>query len=222
MNREAKLAALVVKHFEGSGWDVYQEVTFGGPVADIVVTRKSREGATLIGVIECKTSLSLDLIGQAVHWKRYANWVWAAYPRTRSGLQGFGVTVVQHYGIGTLTVGMHEVLEEEEPAFTRRIDKRLLQTLRPEHQKGFAKAGSVGGGHYTPFKGTCLQLCKVVNETPGIQLKEAIKKMTHHHYSRDSVAAACLAKYLKSGVIKGVVERHEDGKVRLFPAGHEV
>ncbi len=221
MGREAKLASLVVEHFEEAGWDVFQEVTFGGPVADIVVTRKSREGAPLIGVIECKTSLSLDLIGQAVHWTKYANWVWAAYPMSRASEHGFGATVLRHYGIGTVPVGHSEVTKGAPPTFRRKIDKRLFDTLRPEHQSGFAKAGSNAGGHYTPFKGTCLQLCRLVESSPGITLKEAIRKMTHH-YSRDSVAAACLAKYLKSGVIQGVMERHEGGKTLLFPARHEV
>ncbi len=101
---EQALGALVVKHFEDQGWKVYQEVLLNN-VADIVVTRETRNGATLIGVIELKTSLSIALLAQGASWKRFAHVVWVAFPaRSETRSQQFGEQLAKDNGIGTIHV----------------------------------------------------------------------------------------------------------------------
>lgn len=214
---EQALGALVVKHLEEQGWTVYQEVYLNN-VADIVVTRETRNGATLIGVVELKTSLSIALLAQGASWKRYAHVVWIAFPVSReTRSQQFGEQLAKDNGIGTLHVNSGGAYEYVPPELRRKIDKKLLKALRPEHQQGFAKAGSAGGGHYTPFKGTVMRLQEVVRQQPGIPLKEALLA-AKHHYSKTSVAISCISGYLKKGVIQGIVERiDEQGKITLHP-----
>jgi Holliday junction resolvase len=70
----------VIDWFTERGWDVYQEVQIqsGYPVADIVAVMGLR-----VWVVECKTTLTLDLMAQAFHWQRYAHWVSVAVPETK-------------------------------------------------------------------------------------------------------------------------------------------
>ncbi|MFF0828791.1 hypothetical protein ACFYU8_17695 [Brevibacillus sp. NPDC003359] len=56
---------------------VYPEVYCprGGGRADIVVT-----SGPVVGVVEMKQSLTLDLIDQALRWRGHANYIWVAIP----------------------------------------------------------------------------------------------------------------------------------------------
>lgn len=214
---EEALGALVVQYLLDDGWEVFQEVALGS-VADIVVTRKTREGATLLGVVEVKTSLSLTLLAQAHSWKGNANVIWIAYPKpkwTKSAHFGLQVASQNHLGVLHITPG--GVSEYKPPGLARKRNDALLDQLRPEHQEGYAKAGARGGGHYTPFKATVQRLQAVVRNQPGITLREAVLA-SQHHYTRNSTAIACLAKYLRDGVIDGIIEKVDDqGKVSLYP-----
>ena len=94
---EVKLAEKVIEYLQDLKWEVYQEVTIHGQIADIVAIQNG-----LIWIIECKKSLSLDVIAQAEHWTHYANYVSVAVPKTYRNNNGrqFAYKVLKQYGIG--------------------------------------------------------------------------------------------------------------------------
>lgn len=215
---EAEVAAKVIDFLLDDGWEVYQEVPLGN-IADIVVKRTTRNGATLLGVIEVKTSVNLTLLSQAEHWLPFANYVWIAFPHRPSTVQSYGIRIAKQKGFGVIKVSTHgSVSEESSPKFARKIRPNLLKALRPEHQDGsHAKAGSVHEPRFTIFRATVIALQELVRKEPGIEMRQAILKLKHH-YSRNTSAVANLTKHLRSGVIKGIVERNgDDGKLRLYP-----
>lgn len=216
---EATLGAIVVAYLEKIGGDVYQEVECAGGVADIV----ARMGVE-IWIVEVKTSLSLALIKQAMDRRRAAHRVYIAAPHTRR--EGEVAEICEELGIGLLDVAPARDYvqvagyEFGEPAVRVVVDSRrwnvrpveLAAALRPEH-KTHAKAGAVGaGGRWTPFRDTCRQLANIVHGEPGISLKEAITKITHHYRSSRS-ARTSLAHWLQRDKVPGV--RLENA--RLYP-----
>jgi hypothetical protein len=212
---EAELAQLVIDYLRQDGWAfVYQEVPFNGIAADIVV----RNG-NLIGVIECKQNLGLDVIEQAHRWRGLANLVWCATWTPKRGY-GFGKIVATEFGIGIIDVDRHNhVTERKRPNFLRRKDERLLNALRPEMMSGeYGKAGSQMANRFTPFKETCIYLQEVVSGNPGIELKDAIKKLKRHHYASDAAARANLKKMIEQNVVSGVKINREGGKIILQPS----
>ncbi len=58
---------------------------------------------------------------------------------------------------------------------------------------------------------------KVVKENPGIELKEAIKKIKHH-YSNDKSAIGSISGYLqgKQNIIENIRMEKEDKKRKLY------
>lgn len=210
---EQRVAEFVIAYLEAAGADVYQEVTCGSGVADIV----ARVGAEL-WIIEVKIALSLRLISQAMERRRHAHRVYVASPRTKN-MGDVGV-LLEELGIGMLEVSspwfgseprVRELLE------SRRFNSRpvaLTARLVPEH-KTHAKAGAVGAGRWTPFRNTCEQVARYVRENPGATLKDIVGHVTHH-YSSDRVARSSLAKWAQDGVIDGVVARNNDGHIKLY------
>ncbi len=75
---EVELARPVVAWLGDLGWEVFQEVSAGGSVADIVARR-----GPVLWVVEVKRSLGLSLLGQAHAWKRRAHRVSVAVPAGR-------------------------------------------------------------------------------------------------------------------------------------------
>lgn len=221
MKSEADMAAVVVQHLATGGWDVYQEVStgYGGAVADIVAVR-----GHVVAVVECKKSLNLDVIAQAWRWRRrsLAHVVWVAVPAPKRGRSGQTAEFAEHlltqFGIGLMHVTEYAgVRERGSAAFHRKLtfDGKGMRHYLVEQQKTYAKAGSARGGHWTPFKQTCDDLRRAIEARPGITMKEAVDEIDHH-YSRDSVARACLTSLIKANIIDGVDLRY-DGKVpRLY------
>lgn len=213
---EADLGAKIVAHLEADGYEVYQEVLHHGAVADIVAVR-----AGICVAIECKLSLTLTLLGQAHHWLHRAHEVWIAIPAQRRPNKGFyfAKNILGMLGIGLMTVTRAGDIRESLPAKLFRPKPKALIEVRPE-QKVFSKAGSNRGGHWTPFKETCGNLLHIVKATPGIPVKEALDKLTHHYSSKAS-ARACLVKLIGQKVVPGLEVRHENGSLRFFTVYRE-
>ena len=66
---ERELAAPVVEWLSAQHFEVYQEVELHSRVADIVAVDGKR-----VWVIECKRTMSLDLLDQANRWRWLATW----------------------------------------------------------------------------------------------------------------------------------------------------
>lgn len=203
---EIELAQHVIAYFKGEGWEVYQEVPFLSWVADIVVTKDD-----LIGVVECKQSYGFAVLEQGERWLKYANCVWVATwtPNRRSGRKGFdfGKLVAKKFGMGVITINPRQDpvtgREAVEPETRQSVLTGLKELLRPEHQGGYAKAGSREGARFTKFAATCKALKELVAATPGLTLKEAVSKIKHH-YASNSSAVSSLRHWIEKGKVKGV------------------
>lgn len=213
--KETDVGRTVVSWLRDLGWTVYQEVI--GIHADIVAVQERYHAAPLVWIIECKTSLNLKVICQAIDRSYWAHRVSVAVPRR--SFPRFAETILRSVGIGLLTVesGGGFVAETVHPSFRR--DALVKETFKSLHdeQKTFCDAGSPGGLHWSPFKETCRRIREAVNATPGAWLRDVLKDVGHH-YSNNSTAAACLAKWISLGKVSGV--RHEighDRKFRLYP-----
>ncbi len=212
--REEALAARVVAWLEAQHWEVYQEVqreTYGA-VADIV-------GAVgpLRWVVECKTTLSLALLEQAMLWMGRAHFVSVAFPATSSAPRGRAAArrFCDQNGIGMMAVG-RSVRVYTRPAMCR----RKVEWCLVEAQKTYAPAGTASGLHWTPFAETRRQLIDLVAQCPGICLNEAMAKV-RHHYASEATARATISHYLRKrpGALKGIECRREGRRLTLYLEG---
>ena len=213
---EADLCRYVVRYFQDQHWDVYQEVQLrqGGPIADLVVTQRK-----LVGIVECKQSLGLPVLEQAFGWKPYAHLVWVATWKNGNRSQ-LAWNIMKDYGLGYIT--QYRTNPDSNYA-DERFAPRLLrlppnlelltQKLKPEHKTTVA-AGSNRGGYLTPFKMTCWELSRIVEEQPGITLREALGKFKHHYASTRS-AMCNLPQWIAKGKVSGVRLDRSDGRPRL-------
>lgn len=211
--RETDLAKHIVDWLTADGWEVYQEVQPGllAHVADIVAVRRG-----MLWVIECKLTLSLEVIGQAEHWRQMANWSSVAVPRAkRSGGRDAARRVCRLLGVGMLSVDRSGSVTIDTPPTMNRAPIELLRRALDEGHKTAAPAGTNGGGRYTPFRRTCEHLARYVAKHPGCSLKDAVDA-TRHHYASDSTARSCLAKWIELGRVAGVRMEREGRKIRLY------
>lgn len=204
---EADMAAVVVADMQRMGYETYEEVSVSNR-ADIVGVR----GPVLV-VVECKSSLTTQLMDQLLRWEGQAHLVIAAVGKWPSSsarefcrCKGFGIWQVGGRNIQTLL----------SPKLTRRIAPTLRNALHPENKSGVSlPAGSPGGGYFTPFRGTCMELRRIVKDTPGIELREALRQFAHH-YASDRSAMVNLPSLIREGAVPGV--RVETGKpLKLYP-----
>lgn len=219
--KETDLAAKVVQWLQCHHWDVYQEVGHCGRVADIVC----KQGPVL-WVIECKTSLGLNVIDQAYDWRSFAHRVSVAVPAPPQGKRpprsrGIARYILRTFEIGLLIVSGasytsfedSQVMEELHAPLHRRIIGGLADDLRAE-QKTWAKAGSADGNHWTPFKATCREVQRYVADHDGCTLKEMVDSV-NHHYASTASAKGSLSTWIQQGAIKGVSAARDGKQLRL-------
>jgi hypothetical protein len=113
--RETEVARHVVEWLAADGWEVHEEAAVGCGVADIIALRPlPRFRLPLIRRIEVKTSLSVELVAQAVEARRSlcSHTVEVAVPRPRSQRvssgQRFLREQLRRHQIGVLWVRMEE------------------------------------------------------------------------------------------------------------------
>jgi len=215
---ETVIAKHIVNWLVSQKWDVYQEVQIRtyGPVADIVAVI-----GNLVWVIECKKSLSLNVMEQAYHWRRYANFISIAVERRKgSASRFFAEQVLRKFKIGMLAVStkpqatsVHEMLEA--PLNRKATTISIKEKLLPVH-KTFADAGNSEGKRWTPFQQTSINILHEVKKRPGITMTELMDKVKHH-YSASSTARSCISQWAQKGVIKGVCVKREGRLIKLYP-----
>lgn len=110
---EQALARAAVAYLHDHHWDVYQEVRYepAHGVADIVAVQ-----GKIVCVVECKASLSLDVIAQAWRWTSFAHYTWIAVPKAKRESNAYdgrwlGMRVCEERGIGAMTVRSHTSME---------------------------------------------------------------------------------------------------------------
>jgi hypothetical protein len=215
MNAEQKVAASIVEYLIAEGWEVYQEVEIpGGGRVDIVAVQGLVRWA-----IEVKTSLTLTVLEQAqrnlayFHLSSYAVPAPTRLPHGTPKGWHFAHDLARRLGFGALRVlpespRRHSVVEDVPPKLTRRPGQVKLH----EGQKTAAQAGAAGGGYWTPFRNTAQLLVAEVLQKPGIELRNAVKLISHH-YSSNPGACRRLADMIRQRVISEV--RLDQGK--LYP-----
>jgi hypothetical protein len=210
---ESEMAAVAVAYFNDLGWEVYQEVQASSysKIADIVAVHRD---PTVSHIIECKLSMGLKVIDQAIRWKGRANYVSVCVPHCSTGA---AQRILKYEGIGLLTAsssnsGVHEVIR---PVFQRKIRNNIAGSL-VEKQKDFALAGNANGRRWTPYQQTCRNIREAVSREPGIILKDLIASIDHH-YGTVSSAKTSIRKWADLGQISGV-RCEKDGKFLRFYA----
>ncbi len=184
---EAELAAIVVAWLEPQHWDVYQEVSNGGPV--IVAVR-----GPVVWTIECKLALNLTVLAQAE--AHHAHLRSVAVPTTKRAFEErrLCMRIARHY----LQVGILEVVGDERARDVRIVTpapllrhnhgeaQRLRAKLRPEH-KTHAKAGAAGGGYWTPYKETMRDVRRLLAKagSRGLSLGEIMGQLGKHHWANE-------------------------------------
>lgn len=199
--KETDVARAIIAHFEG--FDIYQEVAWMGCVADIVVDVNGWGH-----VIETKTSLGLPVLAQAAKWVRKGvKRVSIGVPRSKgSDSRHLAEDIARNAGIGIYELhrfgsGVGETIR---PRFRRgKSNPRpdILDVCVEEH-KTFCAAGS-RSGRWSPYKQTCKLVLKVVEESPGLSIREIVDRV-EHHYASDTNARACLLPWIREGKVPGV------------------
>jgi hypothetical protein len=231
--KETEVAAPVVSWLSQQGWEVYQEVSVrGGRRADIVAVKDG-----LLWIVEAKTTLNLEVMGQAAEWKGWCHLISFAVP-ARSGAFRYAMrrgvltnrarkvvrAMNEVYGVGCMVVLMGGALMN--PADRVHVDYRPVEAENPrmadyvrgslcEEQKTFAQAGSAGT-YWTPYKGTCERLRRYVAAHPGCSVSEAVANIETHYASKAS-AKVCLLDRAKEGQVPGVrADEVQRGRRTLF------
>lgn len=117
--KETELAQAVIWWLQDYQWEVYQEVqVFAyGDIADIVAVQNG-----IYWIIECKTTLNLEVMGQALAWKYFAHYVSVATPAACRPSKGRELArkILRDKGIGLLAVSVgHEITEKESASLYR-------------------------------------------------------------------------------------------------------
>lgn len=221
---EVELARPIVAWLLDLGWEVFQEVCGwsassapSGPRADIVARR-----GRVLWVIEVKRSLDLTVLGQAHIWKRRAHRVSVAVPFRRDSTgRDFALLAAAGDGIGVLVArhvydGEIKVVEHLRPELRRRV----LGIELVESQKTWAEAGNAEGKRWSPFKQTCKLVREVVEQTPGLTIREVVDRVDHHYASVASARGSLLT-WARAGRLDGVKVlggTKTTGHLRLYPS----
>jgi len=214
---ETDIAKKIVAHLSLNAWTVYQEVEpqRGGGIADIVAVC-----GKLVWVVECKTTLSLALLEQAMMWRGHANYISIAVPESKRHSKGDRAAkmFLHHYGIGMFRTRewSESPSQISAPKLSRKRTDTIINCLTEQH-KTYAEAGNDKGMRWTPFKNTCHELRRYVAENPGAFLKQAMDNIKHH-YSSDSTARASISQLLhdRPDLIPGIRIEREGRYLRLY------
>lgn len=219
---ETELGPPIIAHMESMGAETFQEVRhgYGSPRADLVFRF---HGPRLIHVVELKTSLSLTVIEQAWWWRDWANRTSVAVPRFRDRL-GLMRSLLKNEGIGLYQIhdsGSESCPRVEEivaPRLNRRmIQPRLWDTLLHDGTRSIGMAGNANQEYWTPFRQTCENIREFLRDHPDSTMREIIAGFAGHHYSRDATARSCMSRWIRAGVVPGIVGDGYPCRYRLDP-----
>jgi len=225
--KETELARIIIRYLQEIGWEIYQEVQVSSfsSIADIVAVQNN-----LIWVLECKLSLSLDLISQAENWKSCSHYVSIVIPYKpyihgkRKG-RDLALRILRDYGIGCFTVQKHDkdwygdssatIAQIEEPKLNRKALTNYIRNSLTEEQKYWAEAGNAQKLRYTPFQDTKRQVISYIKNNPGCTFKELIDNIKHHYVS-DTSAITSLRQWINIGIISEIYINDTTKQHRLY------
>lgn len=198
--KESEVGEVVLNYLHDLRQDTYCEVVTDIGRIDIVSVGSN----SLITAIEIKTTLSFDLLAQAIHRSGYCHRSVAAcpFPKLHSHKRTILKAIHAQYGIGIWRVERNHVTEEYPPRIQRHaLANYVKNSLRPEQKN---QPAGVNMGYWSPFQQTKKDLIAFVRDNPGCSIKEAIAGISHH-YKSSSTAYSSIAKWIRTNVIKEVV-----------------
>lgn len=208
---EETLARKVVDWLTREGYETWEEVSIGTGRIDIVARR-----APVILAIECKTSLSLAVLGQAARWSGIAHQSYAAVPNKYRTNQYMNA-ICQAIGVGIIAVGWEISVAKPAPFIRGALTHNILRAINDGNRTGAGNAtAGTNGGYWSPWRETITQLARAVHKTPGITLRDALAKIDHH-YSTDATARSSLSHWIRLGKVAGIEARRDGRKLRLYP-----
>lgn len=195
---EEEIAAKLVSYLNDNGWDVYEEVTLGYRVVDIVC-----KDGPLVHCIEVKKGLTLQLLEQILYCRDRAHLISVAVPYTYKRKYRFVLQILHDYGIGLYEIG-YNVQERIAPRLFRKAPRAIntLANLLPEH-KCSGHAGNASGQRSTQFKRTADTIYRIVVNEPGIEYASLFTNTSFHYASKQS-ARICIKNRIEDGTIKGI------------------
>lgn len=222
---ETTVAAVAVLWLRERGWDVHQEVETHDGRADIVAVNAQNH----LWIIEVKTRLTLDLVGQAIAQKGCAHYVSVCVPTARGRGQDVVEDVLRREGIGLLmslgddirediaprvTLG-HMALErmnwrrrwnQREWSFLEVHAERITQLRRRlcEETRTFAEAGNASSRYWSSWKETEKTVRDALRQIgrPATTKEIAAHVAEHHRYLK--LSARNMYGWFYRGLIPGV------------------
>lgn len=195
--KETEVAEIIIAWLAESYWEVYQEVQYSrqGGIADIVAVRNGK-----IWVIETKTAYTMDVLQQASRW--HAHYRSVGVPMAEQKRDRDYRVAERFYRVGVLEVDPYRKAVDEvisPPVITNhhKWAKDMIADLTDLH-KSYAKAGSHGSQHLTPYKTTMMEIRKFITEHPGCGIKEIYAALGEMHYSSQSSFKGSVTKCLTS------------------------
>lgn len=196
--KETDLAKQLISSFNGSNYEIYQEVTTPNGTADIVLKY------SFIWSIEVKLGMNLTVIAQARFNQRYFHYSSICIPwKARAGKTfNTGLEICRNFGIGIFSVASRGNVDE---ILKARLNRNALvkKIFLHERMKTYAEAGNSKGERWTPFNQTVDDLKRYVRQNPGCRLKTALQEIDHHYHTLSS-ATSSIRQWINTGVIKGL------------------
>lgn len=204
---EVELAAVVKKHLEKQGWDVYPEVELysGGPRCDLVALKGEK-----LWAIECKLQISKAALKQTARWKRFANLL---------SLASSHVTFEDHdwyareHELGIMRVFWDNVcLDSTAPYYRPMINTQLLEACREDH-KELGQAGAKSK-YYTPYLKLLKSISEEAHREHGQRLEDIVDSLPPHGFFIERIKDSA-----KNGKIEDCKLWHRNHKDYLYPIG---
>lgn len=180
--KETELFAPTKTWLEYNGYKVYSEV-----VPKRLSTRADVVGVNdvLTTVVELKTSLSLDLLEQAIDWIPYAHYIYVCVPKAKKR-NALALKILSQYGIGMLEVDLkrNDIQKVLSPKINRKISSNIKDSLTIYHDKYSPDGGTKGGGYITEYRITIIKvkefLAKARRGLPIYHIKNGKYQQVHN------------------------------------------
>ena len=208
---EVELAAVVKKHLEKQGWDVYPEVGIytGSARCDLVAIKGEKTWA-----IECKLNDIVGVYNAARKWRHRANLVSIAMLPVKANQCLWSYDAKESPHVGIISVYENHIVEIHSPRYYKNIhDTSLLENCSPDH-KELGQAGAQSK-YYTPYLKYLHQLSKLCKEHPGEELADLMDKIASSGF-----LYARILKSAKDGKIEDCKLWHRNHKDYLYPIGY--
>lgn len=197
---EVEICKIVSEHFSHA--DIYPEVPCSGGIIDLVIVDKP-----LTIVVEAKTSLSFQLIEQAVSRLGMGNVVYVAVPIRPTNSQ---IKYLQHFGIGIFTVGemayRYGAKEYVRPVFEV-LKPKLFRKIKPPELHEYMKQSEAGSqsNRITAFGHFVSELKKQLEKhKDGATYQKLFDEQTFAYYRTFKYFKNNIYQYVNRGIITGI------------------